>query len=220
MTAAAPSKGTQLQYTTTQEQSAQQALCEFAKTESSAKGVVLISTPKSYRLAVLSPDGQPWNPDDKPVDLSGAFEVRAFTAAAELRWRGTPGKPGVAVMVREGEASGAAVTTVPFDKSWPAQYLAWGSVVERKSSPGNALWVKTYDGQVGELWLPVASATDGTDPPVAKQSGAERVVLESREYVGDPDQQGVMTVIEERLVALRVGPETELSGSSAWPVDG
>lgn len=120
-----------------------------------------------------------------PADLTGVFELRAFTRSHELRWYNTAGGCGPAVVVTEGEDSALRVRRL---SGGPYRRLLWGTVAG--CSDG---WVVLHDARIGALRVPL-------DRPAPH--GA-RIWLEAVEYV-DEDDHGNLAVVDERLVGLVV----------------
>lgn len=151
----------------------------------------LLTTPSAYRIATVA-DGACVTADG-PVDLAAAYEARAFTPDAELRWA----DPGYAVVLTEDAALLPAsfperIDPLPAVAVLNADYLLWGEV--RGTAPG---WATLRSSRIGALTVPLA------DPPADRS----RIRLAAREYVVAEPEHGNAYVAEERL--LRFEPHTD-----------
>ncbi|WP_334142929.1 type III-D CRISPR-associated protein Csx19 [Rhabdothermincola sp.] len=153
-------------------------------TSVAGEGAALVSTPRAYLVLTVDGEGRAAG-SDGTVDLRGAYEVRAFNASAELRWRATP-TGGDAVLVSLGPED-------PEQASIPVRatvegggYLLWGTV--EASSAG---WSRLHSGQVGTIDVPVEA-----DP-------GKSVRLTTTEVVG-ADEHGNAMVIDELLCGWEV----------------
>ncbi|MFY1651105.1 CRISPR-associated protein Csx19 [Solwaraspora sp. WMMB762] len=143
-------------------------------------GVGFCYRPADVRWFRFGVDGVPTGPDGAALDLTGVFELRAFTAAEELRWRHVSG------------GSGSA-TGVGGDGLAEHGRLLWGTVVG--PAPG-AGWAALHDARIGVLHVPV----DGPAP-----ADGHLVWLRVVEYV-EEDRHGNVAVVDERLVGLTASP--------------
>lgn len=160
----------------------------------------------------LTPDGTAYGPDGQPMDLTGVFELRAFTTTHELRWLHHSAGYGQALLVSDapvpeaaaaaanhaGEAAGGTTdkSTGPWRRDTEYQRLLWGEA----DAPASDGWLRLRDTRIGILPVPV----DGPTPVPA------RVWLRAVEYTQE-DRYGNVTVVDERLTRLVVRPVT--SGS-------
>ncbi|WP_208029688.1 type III-D CRISPR-associated protein Csx19 [Rhabdothermincola sediminis] len=165
-------------------------------------GSVLVSTPRSFSVLTVDATGEiQGRPDTAGLDLDTAYEARAFTtgdrnAAAELRWRATPGG-GDAVLVRLGQPDPGASDPEPSDPGplvhatiTGGGYLLWGTV---ESHGGD--WVRLHASQVGTL-----------DVPVGHLEGIEQgayLRLTTVEAIGQ-DGHGNATILDELLTGWEV----------------
>lgn len=155
---------------------ATQALRRFTE-EVAAPAIGFSYRPQDARWFRLATGGTPTGSDGGPFDLTGVFELRAFTVELELRWRNHSGGVGAAIVVED--APGAAPTSY--------HRLLWGAPVEWRDG-----WVTLADARIGTFTVPV----DAPQP-----SHHTRIWLRAVEYSSE-DEHGNVAVIDERLVAL------------------
>lgn len=171
------------------------------------------------RLGRLAKDGKLSGPDGQTLPMAGAFEARAFSPHAELRW------------LHEGQGRGRAVLLAdaePEAGSEAARCWSGGGEADEEAGPGGAApatWhteacLATME-QSYLLWGAAGPAgPPGPDRPVAgwtrlieARIGALDVPLElpegyrarlrAREYLGDTgDGHGNVALLEERLLEL------------------
>lgn len=175
------------------------ALVSFARTVAVAS-IGFGYSPVAARWFRLDPDGSAWSHDRRagrrPFDLTGVFELRAFTPTHELRWHNTTAQTGPAVIVGDGTAAAPDAPRRLAEE--PYQRLLWGEIATHDQRGG---WATLRDGRIGTLDVPVDAGRLG-----AAQSGPARVWLRAVEYVTE-DDHGNVAVVDERLVDLVVNPE-------------
>ncbi|MFV2096630.1 CRISPR-associated protein Csx19 [Micromonospora sp. LOL_014] len=162
-----------------------QALRMFVDRRTS--GVGFCYRPVDVRWFRFGADGVPRGADGTALDMTGVFELRAFTAEKELRWRHC--------------SAGSGTTAVVRGHGLPEhRRLLWGTVVGPAPGPG---WVTLHDARIGELHLPVG----GPAP-----ADGDLVWLRAVEYV-EEDRHGNVAVVDERLVGLiaRPHPNSEVT---------
>lgn len=157
---------------------AQAALRRFAE-EVCAPAVGFCYRPRDARWFRLTGDGRPTGPDGEAFDLTGAFELRAFTPDCELRWRNRAAGSGAAILVSD--APGGAPE--------PYHRLLWGAPVAWRDG-----WITLTDARIGTFSVPVDVPAPGRH---------DRIWLRAVEYT-DQDEHGNVAVVDERLVALVV----------------
>ncbi|MDG4765299.1 CRISPR-associated protein Csx19 [Solwaraspora sp. WMMD406] len=165
------------------------ALKEFAS--DGTAGVGFCYRPADVRWFRFDTDGVPTGPDGTALDLTGVFELRAFTAAEELRWRHVSAGSGTATSVTGGDGGecGECGDGVLAEH----QRLLWGTVVGPAPGPG---WVALHDARIGVLPVPV------DDPAPAD---GHLVWLRVVEYV-EEDRHGNVAVVDERFTGLVARP--------------
>ena len=156
---------------------ARAALRRFAE-EVAVPAVGFCYRPRDARWFRLTDDGAATGPDGEPFDLTGAFELRAFTGDCELRWRNRTAGTGPAILVSD--APGAAPE--------PYHRLLWGAPVAWRDG-----WVTLADARTSTYTVPVDAPTGHHD----------RIWLRAVEYTAQ-DEHGNVAVVDERLVALVV----------------
>lgn len=168
-----------------------QALSAFAR-QVGTRSVGFTYSPVTARWFRLDPDGSAWGYDQhagrQPLDLTGVFELRAFTQTHELRWCNTSAQTGPAVIVSDGDQ--AAPDTPRRLDEHAYQRLLWGTI-ESRDPIGD--WVTLRDGRIGTLDVPVCDTAPGPG----------LVSLQAVEYVAE-DEYGNVAVVDERLVDLVV----------------
>lgn len=174
--------------------SAIDALAAFAAgggTDGDAVAIGFCYSPQRARWFRLDAAGVPTDETGRPIELTGVFELRAFTPQRELRWHHTANGRGPAVLVGD-----AAVTDEqpasdgPAVHGQPYRRLLWGVTHE----PSN-------DG-----WLSLSAARIGTLPVPAETGLARvRVWLEAVEYVAI-DAHGNASIVDERMIGLTAEP--------------
>lgn len=151
-------------------------------------GTALLTAPASYRVALVTPDGDCATPDGPP-DLASVYEARVFTPSAELRWLGESGGPGRAVVLTEApallpdtfpETDGLALDAV---STLVAHHLVWG-----RATGEDGPWTTLSSTRIGALAVPVRAS--------------DRVRLRSCQYVAVEPEHGNAFVAEERLIQL------------------
>jgi CRISPR-associated protein (TIGR03984 family) len=163
--------------------------------------VALYYTPRTCGLALWLPPGGTLSLHTGALDLDPVFELRAFSAHAELRWVHEAAGLGRGVLLRvDGgpEPAGWIPLQRPQCLRGPRRhtYLLWGQVAEGGEAPGadGPRWVRLQEARIGSLSVPLAAAA-----PV----GA-RVVLRAEEFWAQVDDHGNVAVVEERLCGLEV----------------
>lgn len=132
-------------------------------------------------------DGQTWVTQSGNPVPEGAFEVRAFTASAELRWWRTSGfDVGRAALLTEADPD--ENSSAPFRlRDDEESVLLWGKVTHAVDDG----WANLAEGRIGDnLWVPVDSAAAG-----------EQLRLFFVNYA-ESDRHGNVTVAEQRLVRV------------------
>ena len=160
--------------------------CGFAQVEQKNGSVVMDPSPGAA----------------KRFDQAMIFEARVFGEQAELRWLKQWPKQGRAVLIAEHDISkcladdaGSFKDTDHFDHS----YLLWGEgTTNFHELPTN--WSRLAMARIGTLDVPYPMNSGLSS--VTQQN--ERVYLVAREYlaVSDDDQQGNVSVVDERLLKL------------------
>ncbi|MEU7616634.1 CRISPR-associated protein Csx19 [Micromonospora rifamycinica] len=161
---------------------ADRALCAFVDGRSA--GIGFCYRPADARWFRFDADGVPRGADGTALDLTGVFELRAFTDDKELRWRNRSAGSGTAAVVC-GPGLG------------PHERLLWGTVVGPAPGPG---WVALHDARIGVLHVPVDIPAGGRAP-----ADGDLVWLQVVEYV-EEDRHGNAAVVDERLVGLVARP--------------
>jgi CRISPR-associated protein (TIGR03984 family) len=155
------------------------------------------------------------SPDSRFPPLSEAYEARVFDETGELRWLRDPGSDtsGYAVYLTEDaevwKERGSVVPIAELERL-DNRYLLWGERSKNLKSPSPDGWVCLSTARLGTLWV----------PPVVELNAAQRIGLETVEYLGlDSSPAGTVhgnTVVrEERL--LRLVPWTCEAGASGNP---
>lgn len=163
-----------------------QALQSFA--HDTGPGIGFCYRPADVRWFRFDADGAPTGPDGTALDLTGVFEMRAFTTDTELRWRNTSAGTGTAVQVSDG-ATGQRLRH---------ERLLWGVAVDPQPATG---WVALHDARIGVLDVPVGGS---------KPTHGHLVWLQVVEYL-EEDQHGNVAVVDERLTGLVHRPQPAAS---------
>ncbi|MBL8924640.1 MAG: hypothetical protein JNM77_00165 [Pseudonocardia sp.] len=139
-----------------------------------------------------------------PARLDGAFAVRLFGPATDLRWVQTGGGRGRAVLVTEQalDIAGWTGTAVPVTAALHGTYAVWGR--RFTPHPEAAGWCIVNERRTGPLHVPVTGPqpAEGDDP-----WPAQYLELTHCEYVG-LDTHGNAHVVEERLTGFRAATPT------------
>lgn len=154
--------------------SADAALRRFADEHGPAVGFCY--RPRDTWWFRLDGTAVPVGPDGQARDLTGVFELRAFTPNHELRWRNHSGGTGPAVVVSD--QPGASPRS--------ARRLLWGVSTGWRDG-----WVTLGEARIGSLMVPL-------DTEVAC---GDHVAVELVEYTYE-DGHGNVSVVDERLVRL------------------
>lgn len=146
------------------------------------------------------------------VSLGDVFELRAFCPEAELRWMNTGSGSGQAVILRESQA----VLNGPWNSraesflgKIPLKYMLWGTAPSENSDTASAPpladgWTYLREGRIGGLPVPLAGMSPG-------QPG----YLHAVEYLRESDEDGNVTVLDERLLQLSSDAEREPTKAGA-----
>lgn len=152
---------------------------------SMGEAVAMIADPARFALARLDHDGTPRGADGEALALPRAFEARVFDGRCELRWLRDGDTAHVAIIAEEprpGLDGPATEVIARLDRT----ELLWGEIVGRDRG-----WVRTHEARVGELEVPLQSATR-----------SRRVALRIREYVTDTGVDGNAAVSHERIIGF------------------
>lgn len=168
------------------------ALAAFGRTYRPVIGFAY--TPIAAPWFRLDMNGTPRDARGGDLDLSGVFELRAFTAAAELRWWNVPGQGGQERVLTDEVMAEQKLTTGD-----TYQRLLWGQVREPTDDTGRSHkdirstdgWSALFEARIGWLWVPMAD----------RVRAGGRVAVEAVEYHRE-DEHGNVTVVDERLVGL------------------
>jgi CRISPR-associated protein (TIGR03984 family) len=174
------------------------ALATFARL-AVAPAVGFCYRPTDARWLRLDPNGTARGRTGS-LDLTGVFEVRAFTADHELRWLNTSAGYGDAVIVSDLADDVEASAEVHVDGAWrdatsSYERLLWGTA--RTTNVEG--WLRLSDNRIRQFDVPV----DG--PPLAEA----RVWLTAVEYLVE-DEHGNISIVDERLTGLIARP-TEIN---------
>ncbi|WP_280310284.1 type III-D CRISPR-associated protein Csx19 [Nocardia abscessus] len=161
-----------------------EALAAFADHTDLAGAVGFAYTPTAAPWLAYTDDG--WHTRAGESAPRTAFELRAFTPTAELRWwRDSGADTGTAVVLTETLAPPSgdpAVRLQPGERS----LLLWGSVIDTVDG-----WANLADPRIGDiLWIPLPEAVAGS-----------AVRLRMVDYA-TTDIHGNLAVIEQRLTRL------------------
>ncbi|WP_422768888.1 type III-D CRISPR-associated protein Csx19 [Plantactinospora sp. WMMC1484] len=168
---------------------ADQALRTFV--DDGSAGVGFCYRPADARWFRFGTDGVPRGADGTALDLTGVFELRAFSTTEELRWRHRSAGSGTAIRVR-------GLGPQPHERLLREhERLLWGNVVGPAPGPG---WVALHDARIGVLHVPVDTRADGRVPV-----DGDLVWLRAVEYV-EEDRHGNAAVVDEQLVGLVARP--------------
>ncbi|MFV2124711.1 CRISPR-associated protein Csx19 [Micromonospora sp. LOL_013] len=165
------------------------ALAAFA---AGTSGVGFCYRPADVRWFRFASDGVARSDDGSALDLTGVFELRAFTGEAELRWLHDGGGTGTAHWIGESDTDRSRPGLPWRLQDKPYERLLWGAVVGERNDHG---WVTLHDGRIGTLPVPV----DGPAPE------GSLVWLQAVEYA-ENDKHGNVAVVDERLVGLVARP--------------
>lgn len=176
-----------------------------------AEPVALLYTPACCQLARVRGDGSLESMDDggelEKVDLTAAFEARAFCEMGELRWLHEGAGTGRGVFLSEAGAvwngweSQYTIEALEKDRG---QYLLWGEGWVPKADPAGGhlsglppSWSWLATSRIGKLEVPVEGIGSG-----------DRVCLLYEEYYGldlgpAGKDHGNVVVLEERLLGLQ-----------------
>lgn len=166
--------------------------------------IALLYSPESCYFAKFEPSGDltKWNQENSNQELeldylnSYIFEARIFNETHELRWLNQKEGKGTAVLISEqklaklGDIDENFMTyleKIPDEKY--RQYLLWGERTETRLSNG---WLRLSTARIGSLDIPLGNSLREN----------QRVYLNTVEYLGEVDDFGNVSVIEERLVNL------------------
>lgn len=126
-------------------------------------------------------------------DLSSVFEARIFTKDLELRWLHYESGTGPAVLISEEENQVQGWETQDrIDNLKPQEnnYLLWGKGDGSGPAPG---WSTVSEKRVGPIHVPLEGVGEH-----------QHVILKTREYFGEVDENSNVAVVEERLCGLEV----------------
>jgi len=158
----------------------------------------MASTPTEHLLGLIT--GPSLDGPDGPLPLTGAFSLRLFTSAAELRWVQAAHGQGHAVIITETAdlPAGWPVTDTDATDILDGQYALWGGRFD--PHPTNPGWCRAVEGRIGWLDLP---APCPHAPAPGEGVDGRYLALRYREYL-DQDDHGNAHVVEERLIGIAV----------------
>lgn len=173
--------------------------------------VALLYTPVHCRLGRVQANGDVETIDTSgnptKVDLTAAFESRAFCESGELRWLHEGGGKGRAVFLSEDGAAGNGwerLERINALEKEEGHYLLWGEgwcpAAEGFGSPSPAIaegWSWLATSRIGKLAVPIVGIGNN-----------DRVRLRYEEYYGFDlgpagQEHGNVVVLEERLIGLQ-----------------
>lgn len=158
-----------------------------------SEGVALIYSPTCCQFAKVEQDGDLKNANNQSLSLDKIFELRAFNQNFELRWLNELNAEGKAVLISEQNISSYLdedICPVVALETIHQQYILWGKGIKAVSTSG---WSKLTVARIGCIDVPVRGLT--TD---------KRVYLKAVEYLQEFDDNGNVSVVEERLIKLVV----------------
>ncbi|MBD2451575.1 TIGR03984 family CRISPR-associated protein [Nostoc sp. FACHB-152] len=158
-----------------------------------SEGIAIIYSPICCQFARVEPNGDLKDVYNRILPLDKVFELRAFNQNVELRWLNQLNGEGKVVLISEQIISGYLdnnIPTIPALDIIPQQYILWGKGIKTASPSG---WGKLATARIGSINVPVAGLT--TD---------KRVYLNAIEYLKETDDNGNVSVVEERLIGLEV----------------
>jgi CRISPR-associated protein (TIGR03984 family) len=158
-----------------------------------SEAVAIIYSPISCQFAKLDQNGNLTNAKNEIISLDKVFELRAFNQNCELRWLNELNGEGKAVLISEQDISGyldECISVIGVLDIIPQQYILWG---ERVKTVSISEWGKLATSRIGSIDVPVKGLT--TD---------QRVYLNAVEYLKVIDDNGNVSVVEERLTGLEV----------------
>lgn len=156
-----------------------------------SNSVAIIYSPTICQFAKVQENGHLTNANNQVLSLDKVFELRAFNKNCELRWLNELNGDGKAVLISEQKISGYLDDDISeiaaLDKIYQ-QYILWGEGIENKSNLG---WGKLATARIGSIDVPVQGLTAN-----------QRVCLNAVEYLQVTDENGNVSVVEERLIGL------------------
>jgi CRISPR-associated protein (TIGR03984 family) len=158
-----------------------------------SEGVAIIYSPTSCQFAKVESNGDLKDANNQTLPLDKVFELRAFNQNIELRWLNQLNGEGKAVLISEQNISDYLDNDIPAIFALdiiPQQYILWGKGI-KTVSPSE--WGKLATARIGSINIPLKGIT--TD---------KRVYLNAVEYLKETDENGNVSVVEERLIGLVV----------------
>lgn len=157
------------------------------------EAVAIIYSPISCQFAKLDQTGNLTNAKNEIISLNKVFELRAFNQNCELRWLNELNGQGKAVLISEQDISSCLDECIPPIKVLdiiPQKYILWG---EKVKTVLISEWGKLASSRIGSIDVPVRGLT-----------ADKRVYLNAVEYLKTIDNNGNVSVVEERLTGLEV----------------
>ncbi|MBE9055642.1 CRISPR-associated protein Csx19 [Sphaerospermopsis sp. LEGE 08334] len=158
-----------------------------------SNAVAIIYSPTSCQFAKVQENGHLANANNQILSLDKVFELRAFNQNCELRWLNELNGEGKAVLISEQNISDYLdenIAEIEILDTIHQQYILWGDKAKTESSSG---WCKLSTARIGSIDVPVQGLTAN-----------ERVYLNAVEYLKVTDENGNVSVVEERLTGLEV----------------
>lgn len=158
-----------------------------ALTHAAPGSVALLSTPRTYHIALVSASGGVKTRKGS-VRLEDVFEARFFDECAELRWVNIADGRGTAVFLTEDAAvlpagSGERLPDVVATDTRTGAYLLWG----RSAGSVNG-WTTLSSERIGTIDIP------------AEIPAEQHAHVVTREYIAQDPDHGNAYVAEERLL--------------------
>lgn len=156
-------------------------------------GIALLYSPTCCQFAKLQNGGSLINPENDHLNLKDIFEARVFNQNRELRWLNQTNGKGQAVLISEQDISNYLSESLPNLTAIDIieqQYLLWGKGVKNTSNHG---WGKLAESRIGSISVPVTGLIEN-----------QRVYLKTVEYLQADEENGNVSVVEERLIKLEV----------------
>ena len=155
--------------------------------------VAIIYSPTCCQFAKVQENGNLTNAKNEIISIDKVFELRAFNQNCELRWLNELNGEGKAVLISEQNISDYLdhkISEISALDTIHQQYILWGEKAKTVSTSG---WGKLATARIGSIDVPVQGLTAN-----------KRVYLIAVEYLKVTDDNGNVSVVEERLTGLEV----------------
>lgn len=158
-----------------------------------SNAVAIIYSPTCCQFAKVQENGNLTNAKNEIISIDKVFELRAFNQNYELRWLNELNGKGKSVLISEQKISNYLdddISEIQELDKIPQQYILWGEGINTEST---SEWAKISTARIGSIDVLVQGLTAN-----------QRVYLKAVEYLQVTDDNGNVSVVEERLIGLEV----------------